>query len=237
MAVTKSEHGLSKDNESLAVTGTFWQTTQPVSGFVTADITKVGGVAPELRKQTPSDNPVIQVQIGPSDPISNVPVVIDFPHHQIHEGESHEYWWTGTLNGTKDFRISVPAFSPTIRAPHMLIEVVSDATTTIISFFEDTTWTAVGTEDPRYFNKNRNFRTTLPATKIYVTGGTALTVNATGTQIHAGYLNTGNKAATNVERGVNEWILRQSTEYLLRVVTSASGYVLVRLHWYEDLGV
>ena len=222
MAVTKSDHGLSSPNESLAVT---------------ADISTVGGTAPALRAQTPADVPVIQVQIGPSDPISNVPVVIDFPHHQIHEGESFEYWWTGTLNGTKDFRISVPAFSPSIRAPHMIIEVISDATTTKISLYEDTTWTAEGVEDPRYFNKNRNFRTTLPSSKVYVTGGTALTVNAIGTQIHAGYLNTGNKSSTNVERGTNEWVLRQSTEYLLRVVTSASGYVLVRLYWYEDMGV
>lgn len=44
----------------------------------------------EARKQTPTGN-ALNVQIGPGDVISNIPVVMDFGQHQIHEGESHGF--------------------------------------------------------------------------------------------------------------------------------------------------
>lgn len=49
----------------------------------------------EPRSQTPTGN-ALNVQIGPGDPISNIPVVMDFEHHQVHEGETRgraaEHW-------------------------------------------------------------------------------------------------------------------------------------------------
>ncbi len=238
MAVTKSEHGLSKDNESLAVTGTFFQETQPVSGTVSAKVTDASSgaqVAVGPYVQTPTGNRML-VQIGPGDPISNVPVTIDFPHHQIHEGESFIFFWTASLNGTKDFRFSVPAFSPTIRAPHIIPEVISTATTTTISLYEDTTWTSGGVESTAKYNRNRN-SLAQAALKIYQTGATALTVNAIGTQIYAGYLASSNKVSNSTERGISEFVLRQNTEYLFRIVTTSDSTVLFRLDWYEDMGV
>lgn len=209
------------------------------SGVIASSITDaVTGASAQViaRTQTPTGN-ALQVQIGPGDPISNVPVTIDFPHHQIHEGESHLFFWTGTLNGTKDFRLSVPAFSPTIRAPHIVPEVISDAATTTLSLYEGTTWTAGGVENTAKYNRNRNYAATIAAMKIYETGVTALTVNALGTRLYAGYLMASTKATNMTDRGLSEWVLAASTEYLFRIVTSASGTVLFRLDWYEDLGV
>lgn len=190
-----------------------------------------------LRAQAPTKNNALQVQIGPGDVISSLPITMDYPHHQIHEGETWEWFFFGAVNATtKDIRISVANVAATTRTPHLLPEVVADNTTTQIFFYEGTTWTAAGTDDSaRIYNRNRNIGGA-PSTKIYVTGATALTVNALGTQLYQGYLFTG-KASANAERNLAEWVLKTSTEYLFRVTTTGNGNVLIRLHWYEDLGV
>jgi hypothetical protein len=188
------------------------------------------------RKQTPTGN-ALQVQIGPGDVISNLPVFIDFDHHQIHEGETWKWTNFGALNSaTREVRISVPTLRATVATPHLIYEVIADNTSTIIGFYEDTTWTSVGTDDSANIrNRNRN-TTGSPNTKIYISGGTALTVNAAGTLLDQGYLFT-SKASVNVERTMAEWDLKSNTEYLLRVATTGNGSVLIKLHFYEDKGV
>jgi hypothetical protein len=180
----------------------------------------------------------IRVFIGPTDPISDIPVIIPFDHHQVHEGEMWQWSFYGAVNSTtKDVRISVPAYVAPRGAPHMLMEVIADPTTSIFGLYEGTTWTAVGTDDSaKIFNRNRN-TAGAPGTKFYVSGATALTVNALGTLIHPGYIFTGKAGSNATDRAQTEWILKLATEYLFRVTTSASGNVLIRINFYEDLGV
>lgn len=178
----------------------------------------------------------LHVAIGPYDPISRIPVVIDFDHHQIHEGEAFQYSWYGAVNSTsKDFKIVVPTATATTRTPHLLTEVIADAGA-LVYLHEGTTFSSEGVEDTAVYNRNRNV-TTAAGTKIYVTGGTALTVNALGTKLWTGFLISGTKAALSADRATAEWDLKSNTVYLIRVTTSATCNVLVRLNWYEDLGV
>jgi hypothetical protein len=192
------------------------------------------GIGP--RVQTPTTN-AMHVQIGPGDIISQLPVVIEFDHHQIHEGEAWKWHFFGAVNSTtKNVRISVPTLDATTRTPHIIVEVIADNTTCQNSLFEGTTWTANGTDDSaRIMNRNRNINGS-PNTKIYVTGGTALTPNAKGTLLDFGYLFTG-KASVNTERSLVEWVLKSNSEYLFEVITTGSGNVLIKIHFYEDLGV
>jgi hypothetical protein len=63
----------------------------------------------ETRVQTPTKTKAINVQIGPGDVISNIPVMIDYEHHQIHEGETHSYsYLIGSLasSSNQDFRLN-----------------------------------------------------------------------------------------------------------------------------------
>lgn len=193
----------------------------------------------DTRKQTPTKTKSLLVQIGPGDVISNLPVVIEYDHHQIHEGETWQYQSFGTLNAaTRDIRISVPALTATTRTPHLIPEVICDCTSATLYLYEGTTWTAGGTDDSANI-RNRNRNVTVPAvpnTKIYIAGGTALTVNALGTLIWNGYIFT-NKAASIADRMMAEWDLAASKEYLFRVTTVGNGTCLIRLHFYEDLGV
>lgn len=188
----------------------------------------------ETRAQTPTKTKAINVQIGPGDVISNLPVVILYDHHQNHEGEA--YQWTNKSavnNTTKHIRLSVPNVTATTRTPHLLIFILADQITDIV-LYEGTTWTSGGTQETTYC-RNRNNVTIASGMKIYLTGGTALTVNAQGTAITSWYL-TPAKVNTTVD-DTNEWILKTNTEYDLAITTSNNTNVLVRLYWYEDQGV
>jgi hypothetical protein len=179
----------------------------------------------------------IRVYIGPTDPISDIPVVMQFDHHQVHEGEAWKWHFIGAVNATtKDVRFSIPVLTATTRTPHLLMELIADNTSATIYLYEGTTFTAVGTDDSaRIFNRNRNVAGA-PSSKVYVSGATALTPNALGTLLEVGYVFTG-KGAMSAERSTMEWALKANTEYLVRVVTVGSGTVLLRLNFYEDKGV
>jgi hypothetical protein len=178
----------------------------------------------------------LHVAIGPYDPISRIPVYIDFDHHQLHEGETWQYCWYGAVNTTtKNIKIVVPNVAPTTRTPHILTEVVADASA-LIYLHEGATFSAEGVEDTAVYNRNRNVLGAA-GTKIYVAGGTALTVSATGTKLWTGMLIAASKAALTSDRSLSEWDLKANTVYLLQIVTGQATNVLVRLNWYEDMGV
>ena len=178
----------------------------------------------------------LHVAIGPYDPISRIPVIIDYEHHQLHEGESHQYSWYGAVNNTsKDFKLVVPTLTATTRTPHFLMECIADATT-FAYLYEGTTFSSAGVQDTAVYNRNRN-STTTPGMTVWVTGGTALTVNALGALIYTGWIISSAKASLSSDRSGHEWDLKSNTTYLVRVTTSGNTNVLIRLNWYEDLGV
>jgi hypothetical protein len=200
----------------------------------------------EARSQAPTKNNALQVQIGPGDVISYLPVVIDYPHHQIHEGEAFVYCdlQTGGLSSGNNFdvRLSVPTLTATTRTPHIVFELISDGTCEIY-LHESVTWTSGGTAVAASAtttgrnDRNRNTLTT-PNLALYVSGGTALTVNNTGTVIYIWYLVTGKTSAGATDRAINEIVLKSNTEYMLRLTSRTSGLkFLIRLDWYEDTGV
>lgn len=235
ISLEELESGVSTNNKTqLKVTP---YTSAGVEGIVIKDGANTTYASVEARSQTPTRNNALQVQIGPGDVISYIPVIIDYTHHQNHEAEAWQWFNIGALNAsTRDIRISVPTLMPTLQTPHMIFELVSDNTTVIASLYEGTTFTSGGTDDSsKIYLRNRN-GTNVSSTKIYISGATALTPNVLGTQLNQYYLFTG-KSSINSSVDTQEWILKSNTEYLFRVTTTGTGTVLVRITFYEDLGV
>jgi hypothetical protein len=180
--------------------------------------------------------PGLRVYGGPTDPISDIPVTIDYDHHQVHEGESHVFsYLISSLNSgvSQDFRLNVPTgLTPTTRTPHVVFEVISTAETEIY-LYEGMTFTAGngGTLQTSY-NRNRN-SATVPGMKVYLTPTPA----TTGDLIHIGLTGSG-KAAGVEGRSLTEWDFKPNTDYLKRITSRAAGdKIVVRVIWYEDLGV
>lgn len=117
----------------------------------------------EARTQTPTGN-ALNVQIGPGDPISNIPVFIDLEQHQAHEGETHVVQYYTTSVADIKFALVVPAYDDTIQAPHMVIEAAIYGGAGQLDVYEDATYTGGSLLTP--WNRNRNSDIT-PGLAVY----------------------------------------------------------------------
>ncbi len=183
------------------------------------------------RTQTPT-NKVIGVQIGPGDIISNLPVVIDYAHHQVHEGETWQYTYGPAAigqNGIVYLRVVVADVAATIRTPHALLELDTNCEIWL-ELYESPTTSANGTA-ATFHNRNRNIGGS-PTTTIF----TAPTVTAPGTKLSGWMVGSGQKAG-GAGRDSTEWDLKANTVYLYKITAITAGNVCFRLIQYEDLGV
>lgn len=184
----------------------------------------------EARKQTPT-GPAMNVQIGPGDVISNIPIVLDFEHHQVHEGETHRAQDTQASLGTTTvkYAITVPVFASSIQGPHMVVscDIYNGAAKVLI--YESATFT--GGSAVTAYNRNRNVAT-VPGTTIK-TGVTS----TNGTLIETFYVGAGTRTA-GLARSMTEWVLKSNTVYRVDVVgLVANTESVVGFNFYEDLGV
>lgn len=185
----------------------------------------------ETRKQTPTSAKAINVQIGPGDIISNIPVFVDFAHHQIHEGETHraEDYQSGLGASTVKYGITVPTYTNTIFSPHMIVGADVYNGNVIVQIYEVATFTN-GSLLTKY-NRNRNSLTTAGTT---ITGGVTST---DGTLLHTFFAGAGRSGSSEARASV-EYVLKSNTIYRVDVIGRAAGTeAIMQFDWYEDLGV
>jgi hypothetical protein len=183
----------------------------------------------EARKATPTGD-ALNVQIGPGDPISFIPIVMDFEHHQIHEGETFksEDLQPSLGTSTVKYAFTVATYAIPIRAPHMVIACDVYGGAVLVQIYEGATFTGGSAMTAR--NRNRNSAET-PASS-----GTAGVTSTNGTLIDSFYAGAGAKTA-GASRQSSEWVLKSNTIYRIDVIGQiAQTAAIVGLNWYEDLG-
>lgn len=163
------------------------------------------------------------------DPVGPWLVVVDEVHHEIHEGESftaHAGWASVASGTSKYLRISVDS----VTYPHATFAGSASGAYTV-EVFEGGTTSANGTAVPVY-NRNRNSSKT---------GGLTITYDptVTGDGNRLGLLYGGGGAgATRVggsDRAAQEFILKPSTLYLLKITSGATGTNLgASIDWYVE---
>ena len=177
-------------------------------------------------------NYALRVSPGPTDPISDIPVFIDYPHHQLHEGETWQYFYGPIAmlqNAVVNLRVVVANVIATTRTPHVVAEV--DSTGEVwLEIFEAPTTSAPGTA-AAFYNRNRNTAGS-PTTTIF----TAPTVTVDGTKLSGWIIGSGQKAGNATKESV-EWDLKSNTTYLYRLTAQGALNVCFRLLQYEDKGV
>lgn len=183
-----------------------------------------------------------RVYIGPTDPISDIPVFMPYDHHQIHEGEMWHYdIYIPNLASGANYNIlftvpniTIPAGEAVVvRMPHFRYEVnVND----LCNYFFYEAPTATGGTPATPINYERNGVYT-PKLAIAL----APTVSAVGTQIDAEYFMTASTTQSKVasDGGTpHEFVLKNNTKYLFRVSSLANGCdIHIDFTFYEDLGV
>lgn len=158
--------------------------------------------------------------------------VIDYPHHEIHSGNSYFLTYGATVGdgANLEIRIGTPN---TTKWAHMELNVEATGQTDI-DLYEDTTVTH-SSDVILTKNRNRNSSNTSGLTICHTpTGsgdGTILAMEIFG-------LDTGTGATRRLSGGEAggraELILKQNSAYLLRVTSATAGNrVMVILSWYE----
>ena len=182
----------------------------------------------------------LNVQIGPGDVISNIPVGIDYDHHQIHEGETFRWSvYVGSLASSvsKDIRLVVPnitipvSVNPVVYVPHIRFEAIADSFGQLF-LYEGTTFSGNGSQrTPIALERNGTYT---PKLQIWEDP----TVNVIGTLIWQGVNFAAKTSAGSIDSSKNEFPLKNNTSYCLRYTSGTAGLkVLMRIEWYEDLGV
>lgn len=171
------------------------------------------------------------VSIGPTDPISDIPVVMDYEHHQVHEGETYlaQDIQASLAAQTVKYGITVPVYANTLYAPHMMVVCDVYNGNVLVQVYEGATFTS-GSLVTAY-NRNRNSANTAKTT---ITGGVTST---NGTLLKSFYAGAG-KTSSGTARSNIETILKSNTIYRVDVIGQAAGTAaIVGFEWYEDLGV
>lgn len=185
----------------------------------------------EARTQTPTIANAINVQIGPGDVISNIPVVMDFGQHQVHEGEAHGWEYYSAAPASTNFALVVPTYADVRGCPHLMIHMQSYGGAGMLSVYEGATYTG-GTPVTDIYNRNRN-STTVPAMTI-VSGVTS----SNGTKLpYTAIAGASEKTADGI-RANDEVVLKNNTTYVIRYEEiTATTRLIIHFEWYEDLGI
>lgn len=160
-----------------------------------------------------------------SDPF-NYLFSAQFAHSAVHRDtivQAQDYA-TG-VSAARDYLIVAPAGTH----PHMVFDVSATANTRV-QFFEGATVSANGTAITKA-RLNRTSETTT-VTNIYQ----GPTVTTTGTELPGGFIAAGTGALASGSVALHddgEWLLKEDTNYLVRVTPAASAIMSVRFEWYE----
>ncbi len=157
-------------------------------------------------------------------------VFIDHAHHEVHEGDGFVVSDVQSVStATMKWQITTPNSE---KYSHMLFDIDGTGEMSIV-----VTEGSDRTDGTALVEINRNRVGTPPSAGTVVTrtptGGStdgATTIFAS----RAGATGVGNKTIEGGgSRGVNEFILKPNTKYVVAVETFAAIYVSFHVHWYE----
>lgn len=169
---------------------------------------------------------VVPADVGIVDGVSGALVVVDFPHHELHDGHHFTASDRVTIGSgaTRQFLITTADVE---EAAHLLFRIAASLQANI-DFYENTALTG-GTTVP-VINNNRRSNHVANTAVTHTPGGAG-----DGTLILQGAVGgTGPGAAGGEVRGETEFILKRNAKYLLRITSGANNNIVAtRIHWYE----
>lgn len=164
-----------------------------------------------------------------TDGSANAQVTVDYPHHEIHDGNHYfvENYATLDSGSTLVFGFTTPS-AP--KECHMLWEIESNITCTF-EIGEDATLVSGSASTP--FNSNRNSNK-ISSASIVVNP----TVSASGNLISAAKWGSATQGGQNLAGGgvgrIHEIILKSNSTYMFRITSGEDGNVISYVGlWYE----
>jgi hypothetical protein len=176
------------------------------------------------------------------DAVSGAAIVIDYAHHEIHEGDAFSAYHSATGKNDGD-KINLYFKTPnTTKYIHAFTKWAGSGAS-YFRILEGPTVTAnTGTNAQAIYNRNRNSsgtsavvdNATSPAANKY---GVDVTITVDGTKIYEEYAGAA-RSSPGEGRSEAEFILKANTAYCFQVESDAAALSLfVAVSWYEHTAV
>ena len=167
---------------------------------------------------------------GPVDSISSALNVINYEHHEVHDGSSFTVADTVSCDTTTcKWQVTTPN---TTTYAHMLFELscTGEATYLVTEGSDRTDGTALVEVNRRRVGTPATATTIVTRTP---TGGTTDGATTLFTMRNGITNVAGKNIEVGTARATNEWVLKPNTKYVISVTTYAAVYVTCLLDWYE----
>ena len=170
----------------------------------------------------------------PTDASTAAVEIIDYPHHEIHNG-SH-YFVKGyqdlSINNVLQFTWQMPNTTKWI---HWLWKVKTESET-LIQVYEGGTITTPLSAAVTPLNNDRNSTNTSGTTMRWETHANLAAANgavdvSAGLLMETGIIGAGRDSGS--ENRDHETIMKQNTLYVMRATATAAGYINFDMAWYE----
>ncbi len=166
-----------------------------------------------------------------ADGATNALRVLEYPHHELHAGNSFNYCRSKVLGNTSSVAIIITTPNTTKWAH--LVNVVQGTQETNLKLFEDAI--PSGGTSGAIVNRNRN-SATVPTTTI--TSGAVVAGGNEGNLLCEKQFGSSNRIG-GLSRGISEFVLKQNTIYYLKVTnaTASNNDVSYSINWYEHVSL
>lgn len=169
----------------------------------------------------------LRVHIGSQEDPQGHPVVIDYEHHRVHEGQTFHAMDQQLALGITTVKYAFTARVDLIenQLPHLLISVSTYSGSARIDIYEDATFT--GGSDMTIHNRRRSsLNVPLSTAKKAVT-------SSNGNLLESFFVGTG-MFESGLGRSDSEWNLKSGGIYRIDVIgLVANTQAIVNLKWYE----
>lgn len=166
------------------------------------------------------------------DKATNALEVIEYQHHEIHDGDHYFYGDSLTLASaaTQDYLITVPN---TAKWPHILFDL-DGLGITQFDLYEGSDKTGTTSQTAR--NNNRNSGNTAGMTIHKGTSGG--TTDGTLIRSYKSGSTSAIAKSLSLARSDEEYILKQNTKYILRVTSGSNDNLInIKMVWYEHTSI
>jgi hypothetical protein len=196
-----------------------------------------------LLKGKISDTEAVDVRVDPS---THSLQIVDYPHHEIHHGESYHASFHNITASTDGHRSAIGfVTSATAKEMHLVVSGSASAPADIIIVEAPTIDDDTGTQMAIY-NRNRNSSNTSLTTDIsaaptantvetYVEAELATLAGGTEVEQFNMIVGAGNQAVGGDSRGQEEWVLDQGVLYMIIITNNGANANdhEIHLNWYE----
>jgi len=168
------------------------------------------------------------------DPITSALNIIDYEHHEIHEGK--HFFVRGyqdlAINNVLDFTWLIPN---TAKWPHWTWKISTESQT-LWQVYEGAVATNPLANAVTPYNNDRNSLNTSGTTMKFEKQANLAAANAdtnigAATLLESGICGAGKDAGQEARN--NEMIMKQNTLYCLRATATVAGYINFTMDWYE----